>query len=143
MNEQMKRDVEIAYDEMQFIGREYWDSRDDGVSVIQRLKIYRRYRAAIEVYEGKRDTLRNAWMHARGLRYRPKKYEHDYPVIDHAEIFVDAAGRKAGTLSHTYAERPEIEEFAALHGLRATFLEFSWYAPGVATAVLFNKGAQS
>jgi hypothetical protein len=142
MNTQAMRDVEVAFDDMDFAGGELWRvCLQDGGDRAARATAYQRYFAAIDVYEAKRDIVRNEWAQVRGWHYDAKKWGLHYPYIDHAEIFVDAAGRQVGTLSHTYASRPQIEGFAAKHGLCATFLETSWYAPGITTAVLFTRSA--
>jgi hypothetical protein len=133
----MREQVKTAYDEMIGAGRAWYDGRRAPESFKRR----QRYDAAIAAYESLRDAARSEFAKSHGWRYNPKKWDIDQRVIDHAEVFEDANGRRAGLLTHTYANHAQVEQYAAAHGLFVEYLPWSWHAPDIADAVLFTPKA--
>ena len=63
----------------------------------------------------------------------------DLPCVDHTEAII-CDRQPVALVSHSYASREEIEQYATANHLNAEFLWWSWYYPGGCTAVLFTKG---
>jgi len=76
-----------------------------------------------------------------GRRSQRPDWRWRYPEIDHPDQFRLPVRPyvAAAVLSHSYASRDALLEFARSHGLRVELLPWSWYWPGACTAALFTR----
>lgn len=81
---------------------------------------------------------RDAFARSRGWRLNKKAWLIDYPCVDHAEFFDSPDKKRVGLVTHSYASKERLAEYAADHNLIAELLPFSWYSPGGCLAVVFT-----
>lgn len=96
------------------------------------------YDKALGIYRPLHSKARKEFADSRGLKYNPRKWTIDRPVVHHAEFFDGPDGCEAAVLTHTYATVEEIEQYATTHNFDLEVLPYSWYAPGIAIAALFT-----
>lgn len=134
INSTTRAAVEAAYTLRLEAGRLYFRSYG-------KLGCYKRYmefRVALDVYKSTCYQARKEFADSRGLKYNPRKWDMDYPILDHVEFFDDRDGCEAAVLTHTYATIEEVEQYAITHNFDLEILPYSWHAPGLATAALFT-----
>jgi hypothetical protein len=107
--------------------------------------LYIRVKRAGANLDAQQDAARKAFAKSRGWRlakYSTGKGMGDgCDVLHHLETYHDANGEKIALVGHTYLSMDRVASYAVKHGLIAEPLKWSWWAPGLSTAVLFTRKA--
>jgi hypothetical protein len=86
-----------------------------------------------DVYQGLndlQDAARRAFANTHGFRHVAKESRnYNYPVLDHADSFVDAKGKRVARVTHSYTTFENIARFAKANDLIAQRLSWSWWNP--------------
>lgn len=104
----------------------------------------RKFQEARDCLNSAQEQARKEFADARGWKVSKKTARIDQPEVDHAELFILPGERIPRVMvTHSYASRQQLAEYAARNGYRVEFLPWSWYWPPKALAAVFIPGDET